>query len=294
MELKVEFNEVGKHVVRLLKVSEGNKGSIYIKEIKTDSEKIFPTPVKSKKIEFIGDSIMCAFGAMDTEGDFTTKNEDGTKSYAYKVAQKLNADYSIFSYSGYGIYSGLSFTGTRNTDYLVPPLYDKLGKLTWNVEHPENTTLAMTDVEWDHHEFEPDLIVINLGTNDGTFIRTIPDDATREVEKTNFIEEYKNFIKHIRSVHPNANILCCLGIMEQDLCPQVEQAVKEYRNETKDEKTDYFQCKLHDVAKNGIAILFHPNYLSQVDAANELIIEIEKRYGWTTDPTVDISEPRKN
>eukprot|EP00833_Pecoramyces_ruminatium_P008054 jgi/Orpsp1_1/1182086/evm.model.c7180000079814.1 len=290
MELNIEFNEVGEHVVRLLKVSECQYGSIYINEIKTDSDKIIPTANKDKKIEFIGDSITCAFGAMDTEGDFKTANENGTKSYAYKVAQKFHADYSLFAFSGYGIYSGVTFNGARNTDLLLPPQYDKLGELTWNNLHPEGTTLAMTDVEWNHHEFEPDLIIISLGTNDGTLMKSITDEKKREAEEINFYNEYKSFIKHVRSVHPNSEILCILGVMGHEVYPQIEKAVNDYRHETKDDKMNIFKQSAQNVPKNGIAILFHPNVLSQVDAANELIKEIEKRYGWTSDPTIDISE----
>ncbi|KAL6635794.1 hypothetical protein U3516DRAFT_884810 [Neocallimastix sp. 'constans'] len=294
MELTVTFDEVKEHIVRLLKVSECEKGFVYIKEIKTDSDKITPTPANEKKIEFIGDSLVCGFGALDTEGGFTTKTEDGTKSFFYKVAQKFHADFNTFAFSGYGVYSGVTFTGIRNVALLLPPLYNKLGNCAWNHLHPEATTLAVSDVEWDHHEFEPDLIVINLGTNDGSFIQGIKDDKTREEERLNFMNTYTDFIKTIRSIHPNAEILCTLGMMDQELCTEVENLVKQYRSDTNDTKVNAFRLKLHDVKKNGIAILNHPNYLSHVDAAYELIGAIEKLYGWTSDPNVDINEPLRH
>jgi len=293
MKLTIEFDAIGEHVVRLLKVSECQYGSIYINDIITDSDKIFPTPEKEKKIEFIGDSITCAFGSLDAEGDFKTANEDGTKSYAYKVAQKFNADYSLFSFSGYGIYSGVTFTGMRNKDLLLPPKYDKLGELLWNNIHPESTTLAMREVNWDHHKFEPDLIIINLGVNDATYITSITDKKLIEEEKAVFKEEYKKFIKHVRAAHPNSEILCTLGVMEDILYPQVETAVHDYCNESKDAKINVFKLNPQNVAKNGIAILTHPNVLSQVDAAYEVIAEIEKLYGWKSNPNLDISETMK-
>jgi len=290
MELNVEFDKVTEHIVRLMKVSECHKGTIYINEIKTDSDIIKPTAAKTKKIEFIGDSITCAFGALDTEGEFTTRTEDGTKSYAYKVAQKFDADYSIFGFSGYGVYSGFSFDGIRNTGFLLPPFYDKLGDLKWNEEHPEATTIVMTDVDWDASEFVPDLIVINLGTNDSNYIKTINNEKTREVEKVNFCLEYKKFIEHVRSIHPDSEILCTLGVMGQELFPLIENSVNTYRSETNDHKINIFKFNVQNIEKNGIGLLDHPNVLSQVDAANELIEEIEKRYGWKSDLNVDISE----
>ncbi|ORX65061.1 hypothetical protein BCR32DRAFT_272860 [Anaeromyces robustus] len=289
-EITIEFDEIGEHTIRLLKVSECQMGSIYIDEIKTDSEFILPTAPKSRKIEFIGDSIVCAYGAMDTEGDFTTTTEDGTKSFGYKVAQKFNADYSIFGFSGWGVYSGFNMMGIRNTDLLIPPIYDKLGFLNWNIEHPENTTIAMSNVNWGNNEFEPDLIVINLGTNDETYIDTISNAKTQIAEKINFTNAYKDFIAQIRSIHPNSEILCTLGIMGQNLYPEIENAVNEYVNETNDNKVNAYKLNVQDVEKNGIGILTHPNALSQVDAANEIIDRIETLYGWTPDSNIDISE----
>ncbi|ORX65058.1 hypothetical protein BCR32DRAFT_330447 [Anaeromyces robustus] len=290
MELKIEFDEIAEHVIRLMKVSECHKGSIYINEIKTDSDSIRPTAAKNKKIEFIGDSITCAFGALDTEGEFTTRTEDGTKSYAYKVAQKFDVDYSIFGFSGYGIYSGFSFNGIRNPDFLVPPHYDKLGELKWNEEHPEATNIVMANIKWDASEFIPDLIVINLGTNDDLYVRYINDEKTKEIEKINFSNEYKKFIKHVRSIHPNSEILCTIGVMGQDFFPLIENVVSTYCKETNDNKINVFKFNIQNIEKNGIGIMDHPNALSQVDAAIELIEEIEKRYGWKSNPNIDITE----
>ncbi|OUM63865.1 carbohydrate esterase family 2 protein [Piromyces sp. E2] len=292
MALTITFDERGEHTVRFIKVSECDKGSVYITDIETDSDKIQPTPAKEKKIEFIGDSLVCAFGLLDTEGDFTTKTQDGTKAFSHKVAQKFHADYNTFAFSGFGVYSGVSFSGVRNTDILIPPLYHKLGMVTWNLIHPEAATLVLSDRAWDHHEFEPDLIVINLGTNDATYIQHIPDDTIRTNERQNFIRAYIDFIKQVRSVHPTAEILCSHGMMEQELCTEIEKAVTLYRSETMDTKVTFFHFKLHDAKKNGMAILNHPNYLSHVESAEELIREIENRYGWTSDPNVDIREKR--
>ncbi|ORX65059.1 hypothetical protein BCR32DRAFT_272858 [Anaeromyces robustus] len=290
MELNVEFDEVGEHTIRFLKVSECLFGSIYIDEIRTDSNVITPTETKTKKIEFIGDSITCAFGAMDTEGDFTTTTEDGTKSYAYKVAQKFNADYSLFAFSGYGVYSGCDFEGIRNTNSLIPPIYDKLGDLQWNSIHPENVTHSMNSEEWDSNEFEPDLIIINLGTNDAAYINSVPDNDKREEEKINFTNYYKDFIGQVRSIHSKAEILCTLGAMGQDLYQEIEVAVDNYLKENNDNKVNVFPLNLQDIEKNGVGILFHPNALSQVDIANEIIEKIETLYSWVSDPNVDISE----
>jgi len=285
MDLNVEFDKPGEHVVNLIKASECQDGSFFIDEIKTDSRDIKPTPPKSKKIEILGDSITTAVGAIVHAGEYLTTTVDGTKSYAYKVAQKFNVDYSIFAFGGFGVY-GEPRTVNK---LLIPNIYDKLGRLNWNFEHPENTTIPMSSIEWDHSEFEPDLVLINLGTNDVFYINTRSEDI-QEAEKVNFTKAYKEFIAHIRSVHPNAEILCTYGLMGQTLYPQIETAVNDYIKETNDKKVNVFPLSEENIEKYGPGFYGHPSIFSHVAAANEIIDKIEELYGWIPDPNVDITE----
>jgi len=284
-ELNVEFDEAGEHTVHLMKTTECQHGSIYINEIKTDSEVITPTPAKSKKIEFVGDSITAAVGALTKECEYFSTQSDGSYSYALKVAQKLDADYSIYAYGGFGVYG----EPRKGHEYLIPPLYEKLGYLNWNADHPENTTLPMNTVDWDGSEFEPDLIFVNVGTNDAFYIRGISKDQQEE-EQINFSNAYKDFIAQIRSVHPNAEILCTLGMMGQFLYEEIENAVDAYVKETKDDKVRAFPLSEENLELNGPGFSGHPSIFSHVFAANEAIEKIEELYGWKSDPNVDISE----
>jgi len=284
-ELNVEFDEAGEHTVHLMKTSECQHGSIYIDEIKTDSEIISPTPSKDKKIEFVGDSITAAVGALTKECEYFSTQSDGSYSYALKVAQKLDVDYSIYAYGGFGVYG----EPRKGHEYLIPPLYEKLGYLNWNFDHPENTTLVMSEVEWDGSEFEPDLIFVNLGTNDAFYIRGLKEEE-REAEQLNFSNAYKDFIAQIRSVHPNAEILCTIGMMGQFLYEEIENAVNAYVEETKDDKVRAFPLSEENLELNGPGFSGHPSIFSHVFAANEVVEEIEAVYGWKSDPNVDISE----
>jgi len=47
--------------------------------------------------------------------------------YAYKTAEALDADYSMVSFSGYGIVSGYTGEGVKSAEQLVPMYYEKLG-----------------------------------------------------------------------------------------------------------------------------------------------------------------------
>lgn len=287
-DYEVKFDENSTHTVRLMKLSECPNGTIRLNEIKTDSESIAPTAEGGRKIEFIGDSITCGYGVDATSGGFSTKTEDGSKTYAYKTAQKLNADYSMVSFSGYGIISGYSNNGKRSTQQCVPDYYDKLGN-SWGAfsdgKYIQNET-------WDFAGFTPDLVVVNLGTNDASYINSIKgDNDLKNSEKEAFTETYEAFIGQIREANPNAEILCTLGIMGQDLCPQVEAAVNNYKTNTGDEHVNYLKFNIQNTEKNGVGVDWHPAPQSHIDAAYELLGAIEEFYGWQGDPDVDIDLP---
>ena len=118
-----DSEEMETHQIQMIKLSEAPMSIIGISKLITDENAtLLPTPEKPRKLEFIGDSITCGYGVDDSDltHTFSTKTEDMTKAYAYQTAQALNADYSMVSYSGYGIYSGYT-EGAQNLSELVPP-----------------------------------------------------------------------------------------------------------------------------------------------------------------------------
>ncbi|OUM60909.1 carbohydrate esterase family 2 protein [Piromyces sp. E2] len=283
-ELVVEFNEIAEHTIRFMKVSECMMGSIFIDEIRTDAEKIEPTAYNNKKIEFIGDSITCGYGVDGTGDGFSTKTENGSRTFAYLASKKLNADYSMVAFSGCGVLSGYSNNGVRNTDLIMSKHYHEFGY----VADQEPSVSNMSEIEWDSKRFVPDLVVINLGTNDVSYLNSITDEEKKESEKAAFIAEYENLITDVRATNPNAEILCALGIMGADVYPQIEEAVHNYVSETGDTKVNLYKFNSQNIEKNGKGVDWHPAPQSHVDAAYELIDQIETLYGWTADPTVNI------
>ena len=115
--------------VKIVKLSESPMSTYAISDITINGKDEKPAENKSRYIEFIGDSITCGYGVDDEDKDhhFSTKTEDCTKAYAYKTAEKLDADYSLVSFSGHGIISGYSGDGKKVLTQLVPPYYTHLG-----------------------------------------------------------------------------------------------------------------------------------------------------------------------
>ena len=121
--------------------------------------------------------------------------------------------------------SGYSGNGKINDALLVPNFYDKFC-FTWSWFDGEQTA----NYDWDFSQYQPELIVVNLGTNDNSYTKGDPDKCAE------FEKGYVNFLKEIRAKNPNSEILCTLGIMGQELYPSITDAVDTYKTETGDSK----------------------------------------------------------
>ena len=256
--------------VRVVKLSEAGNSTMGIKSIDvTCVGDIRPTEEKKVRLEFIGDSITCGYGVDDEvkEHHFSTATEDGTKTYAYKTAVNLDADYSMVCYSGHGIISGYSGDGTRVTTQLIPEMYDEIartrGKIGDYVIGSEN---------WDFSQYRPDVVIINLGTNDDSYVKGKPE------RKEEYINGYVAFLMDVREKNPDAYLLCTLGIMGDNLYASVEKAVDNYKNETGDEKVSAF----HFTPQNGslgYAADWHPTEATHEAAAKALTEKLKDILG---------------
>ena len=251
--------------MRVLKLSEAPHSIVGIREFKlADTDTISPTPDKPLKIEFIGDSITCGYGVddEDPEHHFSTETEDETASFAYLTAQNLNADYSMVCYSGYGIISGYTESDEKLLTQLVPDKYEDTGYSRGKVDG-----IAITLQKWDFHRFQPDFVVINLGTNDDSYCK----DITARQEE--YAACYAQFLQQVRSHNQEAYILCVYGIMTDRLYPYVQKAVEIYQKQTGDERIRALHIEPH-TEEAGYAADWHPSKLTHTRAAGEVAAQI--------------------
>lgn len=252
--------------VKVVKLSEAVNSTVGLKEIETDHEgSITSAKERDRYIEFIGDSIVCGYGVDDSDPShkFSTRTENAMKSYAYRTAELLNADYSMVCFSGYGLYSGyVSSTDTINSEETIPHYYEKLAysRPYYNGKRPQ-------DISYEEKR-SADYVVINLGTNDRKYV------DGREERKEEFRESYIDFLKSVRKHHPKAHIICSLGIMGDELFPEIEKAVQEYTEKTGDEKVSSFRFDLM-APENGYGANGHPSEKNQERAAEQLVKYID-------------------
>lgn len=257
--------------VKIIHLSEAMNGAVGVKNISVTSGNavpVYPEPEKELSIEFIGDSITCAYGVegLSSYESFKTTTENFMKSYAYLTAQKLNADYSAVSYSGHGIISGYTSSGDINTDSLIPDCYGLTGKLS---DYAEN---------WDFSTRSHDVVVINLGTNDSSYVTKEPE--TRSAE---FIEGYISFLKTVREKNPEAYIICTLGTMGDELYEYVEEAAEQYSIATGDNRIMSYKSAVQNMTADGIGSDWHPSAVTQQKSAYVLADKICQALGMESD-----------
>ena len=249
--------------VRLIKLSECTQSLMALKQIVTDG-KIEPLEDPEQKIEFIGDSITCGYGveAEHAEDPFSTYTENAEKGYAGILTDELGLNRMLTSFSGHGIVSGYTDDPeNQNLSELVPPYYEMVGRSGFVL--PSGKTV--TDIPWDFSRFQPQRIVINLGTNDLSWCLDRPE------RKAEFRRLYAEFLKTVRKNNPEAQILCILGAMGEGLNEEMTGAVADYAAETGDTKIRSALLKEQNGEKNGFGANWHPSEKTQRELADTVI-----------------------
>ena len=259
-------------VVRVVKLSESMFSCVGISDIRLyGSMDILPTERTKKVIEFIGDSITAGFG-VDHEkrkGEFSTRTENYCKTYAYLTAESLGAEGYGVAYSGYGVVSGWTSTGKINDKNVLAKHYTKA---------VEGITVGGVTPTWYFEEPLPDIIVINLGTNDHTYCTT--KARCKEFEKA-----YKQLLKLVCEKNPGVPIVCILGDMNDTMYPHIEKAVASFSEKHPDANVLCTPINFN-MAKLGVVLHGHPTAQSNEHAAGELT-----SYLWETLPdTLDTKQ----
>lgn len=196
--LLVENLPYGTHTVTVFKRTEAQYGDAIFKGFSvygSSTLKDLPAaPVH--KIEYIGNSITCGYGNLDSvkENGFHITTEDHYWTYAAFAARMVNAEHHAECYSGRGVYRN----NTGSMEGTLPELFPLIT--------PNSSAL------WDFSRWTADVVAVNLGTND--FYISIPDSA-------GFVNASVAFINSIRAKYPLAKIFMLDGPMLSDYYPNV-------------------------------------------------------------------------
>lgn len=274
-KLKVEGNDgyyelasgLGKgiHTAEIVKTTEGTMGVLNFKGFALpEGGKVVPWPAKeTKKIEFIGDSITCGYGieAENAQIHFSPQTENFCDTCAWLAARALDADYLVVARSGIGILRNYNGPYEGNADNM-PAIYDR-------------TLIQDPASKWNPALFTPNVVCINLGTN---------DFSTKGVDTAKFTDSYISFGKMLMARYPAAKVVLLTGPMQNS--QQVKDILAGVADTLNKEKPGTVSfCELSKQGALGFGADFHPNKAQAKINGAELEKYLSGLMGWSLENT---------
>lgn len=252
-ELLNESDE-GKHSIKLLKISEARFTNSNLTELHIDGKLLSPPQDKQHRIEFVGDSLTTGFGVLssDPNDPYSPSQQDASQTYASRTAERLNAEYSVVAVSGWGI--AIDCDGSPMG--VLPVAYGF-------TNYFRNLDL------WDFSISDPEIVVINLGTND------ISSKIDNQLLKQSIVD----FTKTVSHKNPNAKIVWCYGLASNQRIEDIEDAVKSC--DSYGSEVYFISLPTMNVAEDGVGALYHPSIKAHIRAGDHLADEIKKLLNWS-------------
>lgn len=247
---------MGTHDVTIVKRTEGFVGSVRFSGFTPKGGAIVASPFPyARRIEMIGDSITCGYGVLGANATcpFSADTESETAAWGALASKQLNAAHTAIAYSGRGLYR--NFDGT---------LTDPMTQM-WRRIVPDDSKSV-----WDFARYTPNVVVIDLGTN---------DYATGDPGMP-YQDAYVAFLKKLRSTYPSAHIVAALGVMlganEQAILKgYVQSAI----SATGDPNVSLLEMTPQD-GTDGFGCDYHPSAARQQKMAAALVTHLKQKLGW--------------
>ncbi|HEY3495522.1 MAG TPA: SGNH/GDSL hydrolase family protein [Polyangiaceae bacterium] len=250
----------GEHTVELYRRTEAQQGVAQIGGFDFAGGELLAPPAVTRRLEFIGDSITCGYGneGPDMSCPFTPQTENHYLTYGAITARNLNAELSTVAWSGKGVVCNYGDDASSCTNPL-PTYYDRI--------LPDDA-----NSQWDFSRFQPDAVVVNLGTNDFS-TSDDPDEPT-------FEGAYRDLLEHLREVYPNAHILCTNGpMLSNDDLTRARLYIENVVAELADPKISSFEIAPQD-GSDGYGCDWHPSLERHEKMAMVVTEALREALGW--------------
>ncbi len=238
------------HSLQIMKNTEANIGYLEVAGIRAVDLVQLPREAKHK-IEFIGNSITCGASSDQSlvpcgKGAWEDQH-NAWLSYGARTARALGARFHLSSVSGIGLMHSCC-----GLEILMPQVFNKIG-------------MRQDSIDWDFSRFQPEVVTICLGQNDG-----IQDSAV-------FVDRYVAFLVQLRTYYPRARFVCLSS-------PMADHALKDFMMKTIDavivrindpRVTRYYFSKIYNHGCDS-----HPDVKDHEGIATELTTYLKKITQW--------------
>lgn len=193
----------GTHTIRIVKATGYTLARTTLVSLKFENGTPSTTAPADKEmfIEYIGDSIFCGWGVVQTPwGAYngTYQSQDGTLAIPYLVSNEFNADYSVVAVSGQGVVRG-------------DPNIENAYKYA-SYDRDKTTEYGF--------ERKADVVVVNVGTNDYAKKDSISADE--------FATAYKRMLEYVRAKNgDDCIILVTYNMMNDGYGSRVEEVISQ-------------------------------------------------------------------
>lgn len=254
----------GTHRVRIMYIVEGYEMRPEFKGFYLDNGcSLADAPVlPARRIEFIGNSMTCGYGV---ESDnplepFSYETENHYYTYAARTARALQAQHLVVARSGIGVYRNFGAPRTGCND-CMPNMYNQ-------VLFSDSTEL------WDFSSYTPDVVCVNLGTNDAS-----QDNYDIEL----LTDAYRKFLRKLRDIYPDSKLVLLSGSMLtgkslQGVRNAMDKVVAEM-NSDGDREVYRFDMS-PQTGSLGMGADYHPSMRQHQKMASELTGYLRKLMNW--------------
>ena len=243
------------HTILIAKNTEANIG--YLEFVGLQCKALLPLPPKPKrKVEFIGNSITCGASADASEVPCHTgvwqDQHNAYLAYGPVTARNLNAQWILSSVSGIGlVYSCCKM------DVVMPQVYDNVNMRNLN-----------DSLKWNFNIYQPDVVTVCLGQNDGI------------QDSTLFCSAYVTFLQRLRKDYPEAPLVCLTSPMADSTLSASQRyylgSIEEAMHKEGDNKVShYFFTKRYFHGCDS-----HPDVAEHKEIAGELTAYLKKIMNW--------------
>ena len=210
-----------------------------------------------RRIEVYGDSV--SSGDVVEAVKYTGKNDPENNgeyhnayySYAAILARSLNAELHNISQGGISLMD--------NTGYFMEPQAIGMESIYDCVQYNE----ALGEIKkWDFSKYTPHVVIVALGQNDAYPDDFMAKDFDSELSKK-WRQRYEKFILNLRSIYPQALIICTTTVMIHDA--SWDRSIANVCKKINDDKIVHFLY-----SKNGEKTPGHPRKSESEKMAEEI------------------------